>query len=276
MRVVQVYRKSYWSKELNLLTEPLRAYLTLASVTSWMWYAPQFDRYLYVDQETYDFLKSKQWLGLWDKIEIVDFERLLGPITFYAAPKFFIYTRQTEPFWICDLDLYLTNYIRPDEFDYTKYYGGLYSQSFDIKGFIGYYRALEKFEGMGNVSNLEDCVNGGLIFFPEPVIAQIVGLAMLEMSRETTNQTPGNVICNHHEEAPLATMLRALGRKIERFDSEGHYSHWMGWDKEKVIANITPKVLEEKKNIIKAELGFDPETIAKEFGKLKEKKKTLL
>ena len=83
MRVVWAYTD--WTKEGNfdIKRYPLEEYALVESALSWMYYAPEYERVFYADQIVYDYFKSNNYLNLWDRVEIVDFEKELKDIQKY-------------------------------------------------------------------------------------------------------------------------------------------------------------------------------------------------
>ena len=220
MKVVYAYAD--WSRkgEHDLHNE-VQIYGLISSLLSWIKFAPNFTRVLYADSTILSFLKQKNLLDLWDEIEEVDFiEELEGKygVNFFAYPKIWTWTRQTEPFWICDTDTVL---IKPlcEWFDPTKYWSQLYDHSIkpDLhsRGKQGFFEVASnlKFPSVREFCNWTKCSSAGLIFFPEPKIAQILGHTILSIAKDIRKGSPDlNWVL--YEEALIPSILETMGRKM--------------------------------------------------------------
>lgn len=159
-----------------------------ASVQSWKLQHPSITRVLYVDQILFDFLKGKQILQFWDEVHIVDFQKEIVErynTRFFAYPKMWAFTQQSEPFFICDTDVVLKNNVGFSWFDPTRYYGVPYSFTHDSKPTGLDLIKLETFKDLvpelRAICNWEKSVNGCLFYFPDSDIANRVGEIMLQV-----------------------------------------------------------------------------------------------
>lgn len=283
MKVVQSFQTTYWSKQketpenrFSPLTEyPLRKILLAASITSWITYAPNYKRVLYVDQHSYGIIKDWGWIALWHEVHVVDFERKLKGITFYASSKPFTWTLQSEPFWSVDLDCYLKRPIDPTWFDPTEWYGetwqapvtwepvmlenGVLAETGADQWYTKYYpRAkgtyIEKLDRM-------KAVNAGMVFCPNADQANLIGLATLELMR-VMSKAEWNSGAQVIEEVPLANWVPLFGKKIHHITNNSFYHHHYLADKDKTSLN--PKTVDQ----IKEDLGYDPIEVANKLSVL--------
>lgn len=247
MRVVWAYTD--WTKEGNfdIKRYPLDEYALVESALSWMYYAPEYERVFYADQIVYDYFKSNNYLNLWDRVEIVDFEKELRDIQgvdFFAYPKIWAMTRQKEPFWICDTDVAL--FRRPEELvqDCTKIHGNLYQ--LQDEGLFGYCReqfdkkgiGCEGFEpykltkelhylrqsGVGTFIGSVG-INGGTIFYPDPDVAKVIGYALFSgarlLARELQGVPESDLRWTLWEELFLYGIMTTINQKpVQLSDSE--------------------------------------------------------
>lgn len=159
-----------------------------ASVQSWKQYYPEFIRALYVDQVLYDFLENQRVLSFWDEIHIVDFQVEIVQkyrTRFFAYPKMWAFTQQSEPFFICDTDVILRKEADFSWFDPKQYYGVFYNFVHDTNPTSLDLIKLESFKflipELKRVCNWTKSVNGCLFFFPDPKVAKKVGETMLQI-----------------------------------------------------------------------------------------------
>lgn len=294
MRVIQSFQSTYWTRqgwaadgeqtsESVLVKYPLRRILLAASVTSWIIYAPNYRRVLYVDKPSYNILKEWRWIGLWHEVHQVNFQDKLKGITFYASSKPFTWTLQSEPFWSVDLDCYLKQPIDPDWFDSREWYGetyktplvwnpkeiapGVLAETKASEWYNQYYsRAkgtyIEKLDRM-------QAVNAGMVFCPNADQANLIGLATLELMRQMS-KAEWNSGAQVIEEVPLANWVPIFGQKIKPLVNNTFYHHHYS-TKNKDREELDQKVVEE----IKQDLGYDPIAVVEKLSKQLESKETV-
>lgn len=259
-RVVWAYADWTGKGEHDLAKSTWQLYLLIAGVLSWMKFAPTYWRVIYVDKSIYEFLKEKNLLELYNEVQVVDFKKeIVGRfnVNFFAFPKMWAYTKQESPFFICDTDVVLQ---RPlDEwFDDTKYWGWLYNHTnnlplgtserereFTRKEWIEFQNTCTRTPGLRNLCDFTNCVNGGLIYFPDPKKAQILGYTMMSLAQEIV-PTHGDWVL--YEEALIPTILKNIGVEMTPQPMKARIEECgMGKLEE------YPKV----ENMIKGILGFD-------------------
>lgn len=294
MKLVQSFQSTYWTRsgwsadgeqnsESVLVKYPLRKILLAASITSWITYAPNYRRVLYVDIPSYDVLRGWGWLELWQEVHVVNFQEKLKGITFYASSKPFTWTLQSEPFWSVDLDCYLKGPINPSWFDPAEWYGetwqapvtwtpvtlenGVVAETGAEQWYTKYYpRArgtyIEKLDRM-------QAVNAGMVFCPNADQANLIGLATLELMR-IMSRAEWNSGAQVIEEIPMANWIPLFGKKIHHITNNTFYHHHYLADKDKVT------VKQETVDQIKEDLGYDPIEKANYLSKLfREKEKNV-
>ena len=101
MKIIWVYEnisrnKSAYSK-FNILS-------LLASASLWKRNHPYDNTVLYCDDITYDLLKRKEVLSVWDEVILIDFNLPIDKNTFWASSKLHVLSLQNEPVIIMDGD----------------------------------------------------------------------------------------------------------------------------------------------------------------------------
>lgn len=286
MKVVQSFQSTYWTRvgwaadgeqtnESVLTKYPLRKVLLAASVTSWMRLAPECERVLYVDRENFDIIKAWGYDILWNKVEIINFQEKLGNLRYYTATKPYTWTLQTEPYWSCDLDCFLTDYL-PKYFE--KWCGQLYvSEPISSKDLSSFYSRDSYIRSTAaKFYRRQDCVNTGMLFCPNPAIGRILGLALLELDRqlELGGRQWTSTTRIYYQEAAYCNLLRDLGIEIQNIEDGSFYYHKPD--------NLKDKETVDRSTIenIQSLLGYDPievaDSVSKELKILEKSKKKLL
>ena len=114
----------------------IRQYLLIASVLSVKKFNPEWKRVFVVDNITYEFIKTKGWIDLWDEIKITNFHNTeygnLYNINIYSWPKIYSYgVINDDDILILDIDIvFLKKFEIPDK---TKVCGHFYDFNHYIK-----------------------------------------------------------------------------------------------------------------------------------------------
>lgn len=259
MKVIQSFQTTHWTKlrgsESVFLEYPLRKVLLAASVTSWMRFAPEVERVLYVDQVTYDILNSWKWISLWNRVEVVDFAKRMNGIKYYAASKPYTWTLQTEPYWNCDLDCFLIREI-PD-LGKDTWYGSFYTATLDSDFSQTYLDSKFQFILDSSAKFIKrKGINSGFTFCPKPEVGRILGLALLGLCNElqtiSASRIPGDCTRIYKQEAAYLNFLQDLGEKVENIEDGSFFYHHPNGKKD-----LEELDLEEVEKI-KGLLGYDP------------------
>ena len=221
MKVVWAYADWTGKGEHDLAKSTFQQFMLVCSLTSWAKFAPNFERVLYADTSVRKWLRDRNLERLWDVIETVDFSKMLPRkygVEFFAYPKMWAFTQQTEPFFICDTDAVLMQPLH-NWFDPEIYWAWLYDhsikQDLTSRGLEEFFRFSSSISspGLRTFCNFTKCANGGMIFFPDPKIAQILGHTMMSISKDIEwKETDLNWVL--YEEALIPSILEAMGHKM--------------------------------------------------------------
>ena len=92
-----------------LQTYNIRQYWLIMSVLSIKKFNPEYKRVFFVDEATYNFLYSKNWICLWDEVKIIDFTNTeygnLYNIQLYSWPKIYSYGLVDDDILMLDIDI---------------------------------------------------------------------------------------------------------------------------------------------------------------------------
>lgn len=264
MDVVWAYAD--WSERgcFDLRNYSFQLYVTVASVFSWMKYAPQFRRVIYVDESTHNLLCEKNLIHLWDKVEIVDFRKEIHKkycVHFYAYPKMYAYTQQTEPFFICDTDVVLFEPI-DNWFDPTKYWAVPYNAStypnfYKNISAIDYAKSQEackKSVGLSSFCNYNNSVNGCMLFFPDPKVGQLVGRLTMNLGSELNEEDVNGATWLIYEEALLKNLIEFISHEKSQTIPEKCFREYCLEDLDVDQCSVEIKEIEER-------LGFSLDSI---------------
>ena len=158
--------------------------LAKASALSWKLFAPEFERVLYVDPQIYEFLEKINFLENWDKVEVVPDFNLYS--NFWANPKSYSQSKQTEPFWVADLDFVL---MKPIDlwFDPAKYWVMRGIDRFDKNYIVGedtervseFFKTFcTEFPYLNQLIDFRNMVNGGCVYYADPRIGSLIGMVL--------------------------------------------------------------------------------------------------
>lgn len=261
MKVIQSFQSTYWTRrgwaadgeqtsESVLLKYPLRKILLAASVTSWMRFAPECERVLYVDQDNYDVINGWGWISLWDTVKVVNFARKLTGIRYYTASKPYTWALQTEPYWSCDLDCFLIDSL--PKTNQNIWYGGKYSKVLKVEEFEKVYNNRQVFESPARFFKRQNCVNTGMLYCPKPSIGRIIGLALLEIDRQLDGESWSEGTRIYRQEAAYSNFLEDLGEVLENIEDGTFYYHKPNNLKDSVELD------QQSVDTITTLLGYDP------------------
>ena len=112
----------------------IKQYWLLMSVLSVKKFNPDWKRVFFIDNETYKFLKEKNWTQLWDEVNVVDFHNTeygdLYDIYIYAWPKIYSYGLVDDDILIVDIDTVFIKEFVID--DFYKISGNAYNHFDDF------------------------------------------------------------------------------------------------------------------------------------------------
>lgn len=96
-----------------LQTYNIRQYWLIMSVLSIKKFNPEYKRVFFVDEVTYNFLYLKNWICLWDEVNIIDFTNTeygnLYNIQLYSWPKIYSYGLVDDDILMLDIDIVFMN-----------------------------------------------------------------------------------------------------------------------------------------------------------------------
>lgn len=237
MRVVWSYI-DWSSKGLSDLHKyPYQLELVYYSVQSWICFAPEFERVLYVDESIRALLESNNLLQYFDKVFLLKVEDIQNCGHFFALPKLYVYAKQTMPFWICDLDMVLLTPLKKACKQWDKYYC---FQNYDYldelsKNPTDYtdedwttYRSCvsdvaKTLGGPEEVWSAKNSVNGGLIFFPKPKETQKLAAAVMKVNKLLSSRKDiyEKISWNLYEESLVRNIIRNFFNKDTEVLPEG-------------------------------------------------------
>lgn len=113
----------------------IKQYWLIMSVLSVKKFNPEWKRVFFVDQVTYNFLSNKNWISLWDEVNVIDFTNTeygnLYDIKIYSWPKIYSYKLVDDDILILDTDIvFVKKFVIPDT---TKMCGQFYNYCYNIK-----------------------------------------------------------------------------------------------------------------------------------------------
>lgn len=222
MRVVYSYSCLYGETESDLHKYPSQLEAFRLSLLSWRKFEPTAKLYLYCDKPVRDLVYREKLNILLTGIQEVDFRREVGDLPFIAIPKIWAACQQTEPFFICDTDMIV---LKKPEIPSKKYVSvfQLYNfvENFNFAEFSSL--SVESFYKWQKMTGLDPskCVNGGLLYFPDPEIAKEVYNYILDINRQSVKHpVPSQSLAwVFLEEVPLRNKLIELqeGKDLKLF-----------------------------------------------------------
>jgi hypothetical protein len=107
----------------------------LLSVLSVKKFNPSFKCVFFVDDITYQFLKEKKWIDLWDEVKVIDFKNTeygdLTKIHIYSWPKLYSYGLVDDDILVMDIDVV---FVKPFNIENKNMiYGKIYNHSHYFK-----------------------------------------------------------------------------------------------------------------------------------------------
>ena len=205
---------------------PYQLDMVYYSVQSWIQNAPEFERVLYVDNSIKTLLEQNNLLGYFNKVFMLKLEDIKACGHFFALPKLYVYGKQTEPFWICDLDMVLLKPLNQVCKSWDRYYcfqnynyfdelsknSAIYSTS--SEDWETYYSCVSDITkllgGTEEDWSAKNSVNGGLIFFPRPKETFKIATTVLKVNRMLSNRKDVHerVSWNLYEESIIRNIIR--------------------------------------------------------------------
>lgn len=275
MRVVYAYRS--FTNRCDLIDNPWEAFLFRASLISWMKYAPRVERVIYCDLKVQKFLTTHGYADYLDRIILVNFEKELDKRypdsePFFAYPKIWAISQQTKPFFVCDTDGILRCNIS-DWFEENQYYAVYYpKENQNRTPDYTPFKALCKLAQICVSSPLlqsfcdyTNTINAGLLYFPDPRVAQLVGYTILtagtdiyrglEQVRKDIGNVGDDFVWTLYEESLLSNLITFISGKeikkvmpsqFEECSGIDGTQEWMLSQVQTAVSNLGFKFLQEE------------------------------
>lgn len=240
-RVVWVYRdyrnneryKGKVSLDFEMLC-PEETDVLKAALASWIAFAPDYTRVIYLDKSVKDYLEKIRVLKYYDEVYEVDFQKEIDDvypsINFFAAPKLWVIGQQKEPFIIADTEMVLRT-----ELDRWRQEGTYYSMSYPDTEPISFSNWSSESKNIffqirtiadpwyRKFLNPSDMINAGFITWPDPVVAKKVSETALficdNVCRLDLDFPEKWTLC---EESILPSLIRYYsGKSIQKIEFKG-------------------------------------------------------
>lgn len=270
MKAIWAYRD--WSNETmdsgragcDLKDYPLETISFIASLFSFIRFAPTFKRIIYCDQSVSRFLDRTGISKLLDEKYVVSFKKkidipypTLGK--FFAYPKIWAYSQLDEPGFIVDTDLILKEPVT-QWLDLEKYYMYYYydktanripeSASIDEIGALTQgSKCSPSFRSFADYSNT---CNAGLIYFADSRTANVVGHTLLSMGIELQEfldakyfESLNKGLCwTLYEESPMKNLIEFVTKQeVQEIPKDAYVEMSIPWSE-----TVT---LQAQENIVK-------------------------